>query len=138
MLVGGGGGWQTGDRFGGGLQYFLLMTLCLTPSTITMYMYDASTIVYEYLNDDENSDEYVNINLNTSCFDTQSFINKFKHVNNPIMLSLNIQSLQSKYSELKSFINDLISHGIKVDTLHCKKQGTSNTLTYLTYLVFKN
>ncbi len=96
MLVGGGDG-GLGGGAGGGKPYLILRMPCLTLLTIIPIDYDAKLIIQDYLRDDDNSDEYINVNLSSFYFDAQSFINKFKNTKHPIMLSLNVQSLQSKY-----------------------------------------
>jgi hypothetical protein len=78
--------------------------------------YDASNIIREYLNDDENPDEYVNFVPNSLFYDINTFINTYKDKNN-LILSMKIQSLQSKFNDLKLFIYDLNTHNIKIDAI---------------------
>jgi hypothetical protein len=63
--------------------------------------YNADNLIYEYLNEDDKYNDVININITSRYYDINSFISRFKNSKNPIILSLNIQSLQSKYNELK-------------------------------------
>jgi hypothetical protein len=80
-------------------------------------IYDASNLIQELINDGEGNNEYINFKTGSLYYDASSFISKFKNNNNPIILSLNIQSLQSKYNELKLFILELLTHNIKIDII---------------------
>jgi hypothetical protein len=66
--------------------------------------------------------DVTNINITSRYYDINSFISRFKNSKNPIILSLNIQSLHSKYNELKSFINELANHNVKVDQSSARRE----------------
>jgi hypothetical protein len=80
-------------------------------------LYDNTNTLNNMLHSDDNTDTFTHINLNSAYFDTSSFINKFNNSNNPIFMSVNIQSIQSKFEELKSFVTNLQSHNVNIDVI---------------------
>ena len=52
-----------------------------------------------------------------SYFTEISFINRFKDSKFPLLLNLNICSLQAKYHELSFFLNNLLSNNIPIDII---------------------
>jgi hypothetical protein len=59
----------------------------------------------------------VDINISSQYFDIPTFTSKFKNSKNPLILSINILSLQSKYNEFKSFILEITNCDIKIDVI---------------------
>jgi hypothetical protein len=62
---------------------------------------DASRLLNDYVHDDENISQFFQTRLNSTYSDLDSFSLKFKNSTDPIILSLNVQSLNSKYNGLK-------------------------------------
>ena len=63
-------------------------------------------LIREQNNDDLNNDNiYDNINISSTYYDPDSFANEFKNMKKCSLLSMNIQSLNSKFSELLDLIN---------------------------------
>ena len=67
--------------------------------------------------DDPTSNPYYDIQIESEFFDQTSLINKFKNSLSPIYLSLNVQSLASKYEKLKNFILELSKGGVLVEAV---------------------
>jgi len=67
----------------------------------------------EYVNDDP----YYGINLECKFYDLNSLNTNTNVLNNPIFLSLNVQSLQSKFEDLKTLIMDLVDKNVQIDVL---------------------
>ena len=78
-------------------------------------MYDISKELklYFLLNDPE----FDSPEIPSEFFDSKTFIDKFKNSNRPLYLSLNVQSLMSKFSELKSFINLMTKNDINLEII---------------------
>lgn len=64
-----------------------------------------------------NDPEYDFTDTPSDFFDSNTFISKFKHVNKPLYISLNIQSLMSKFNELKEFINLMLKAGLNIEII---------------------
>lgn len=60
---------------------------------------------------------YENINLSCDYLDTQSFISKYKSVEDISLLSWNIQGLSSHFSQLCDFVDNLASNNFSLDIL---------------------
>ena len=54
--------------------------------------------------DDSNDSPYSNLDVQCSYFDENQYINNFKNLKNISILSLNIQSLSSKFAEFQELI----------------------------------
>jgi hypothetical protein len=67
--------------------------------------YDPDTCIYE------------NIMIDSSFYDVDSFTSKFKNSKQPIFLSVNIQSINAKYGNLKEIITKLNANNIPVEIL---------------------
>jgi|GEM_PF-5382706 len=57
--------------------------------------------------DDINDSPYGDCILSCDYFDEEQFINKFKHSDKLILMSINVQSLHAKFNELSEFILSL-------------------------------
>jgi hypothetical protein len=83
-------------------------------------LYNATTLLNDVTNNlllDGNDVNVINGNIDSLYYDTNCFVNKFKNSNQPLILSINIQSLLSKHQELKTFITELKNNGIVIDVL---------------------
>ena len=67
--------------------------------------------------DDSNDSPYSNLNVQCSYFDENQFINNFKILKNISILSLNIQSLPSKFAEFQELIQNLQINKCEPDIL---------------------
>ena len=72
----------------------------------------------QFIIDEENEfNIFNNIQLNSNYFNINTFAAKYRSENKPLILSLNIQSLQSKFNELVAFISCLSSKQIYIDVI---------------------
>jgi hypothetical protein len=78
---------------------------------------DASDLLTSYLSDNENVSQFFQTNISSSYHDCKTFIDAFKNTSDPIILSLNIQSLNSKYGALKLFTKRLQDFDIPIDLI---------------------
>jgi len=78
---------------------------------------DATGILNNFLHEDENINHFFVTRLESKYFDSESFISTFAKKSKPIIISLNIQSLNSKFLELKCFIDNLVNSGIAIDMI---------------------
>jgi hypothetical protein len=76
--------------------------------------YDISTTMNNILHNEDTTNTFININLKTSFFDLENFISTYKKSKIPLFLSTNIQSLQSKFNELKILITHLLNNSIQI------------------------
>jgi hypothetical protein len=60
---------------------------------------------------------YTQYNVNSSYFDTTSLTAKHSHHKQPLFLSLNTQSLQSKHTSISLLLSELASKQVNVDIL---------------------
>jgi len=60
---------------------------------------------------------YSEINLTSSYFDNDSFVQTFKTSKNPIFLSINVQSLPSKHGNLNVLINEFQKNKIDISVI---------------------
>jgi hypothetical protein len=68
----------------------------------------------EFLRDDDVDNSFLNVELNTSYFSPDEFIQKFSSSNKPLFISTNIQSITSKFNSLNAFISDITLHNVPV------------------------
>jgi hypothetical protein len=90
---------------GGGL----IGTLNLIPD------YNCSTLLNDHLNADH--DMQLNINIGSNYVDYAIFAKKYANSKKPMYLSVNIQSLMSKFDQLKLLINDLMLAHVPIDVI---------------------
>jgi hypothetical protein len=64
--------------------------------------------------DDDWPNPYLHVNIDSCFHDIPTFISKFKNNNNPIFISLNVQSLLSKHAALSDFISGLLNENISI------------------------
>ena len=72
-----------------------------------------STAKYFFERDDFPS-PYEDIIIKHKYFDTPTFVNNFKHHNNPIFFSINIQSLLSKIHSLRDYVDNLSTNSVPI------------------------
>ena len=78
---------------------------------------DACQILNSYIHDDENISHFFQTRLNSAYFDLDSFSHSYKNSSDPIVLSLNVQSLNSKYNGLKDLVAGLQRSVIPIDII---------------------
>jgi exonuclease III len=54
------------------------------------------------------------LKINSNFYDTDAIITKFGNSNELLFISLNIQSLQSKYDSLKEFVSNLVNKNVNI------------------------
>ncbi len=79
--------------------------------------YDISNIVNNYLHQDDENNIFSSINLSSDYQDVHSIVHKYSPRNNPLIISCNIQSLQSKFDKLKSLINEFRTMNLEIDII---------------------
>jgi len=79
--------------------------------------FDAKSLLNDFVSEDEIISQFFTTRLNSSYFDADSFIEKFKNSKEPLILSLNIQSLNSKYLGLKMLVERMHSNNIPLDII---------------------
>ena len=67
-----------------------------------------------YHAEDPLSNPYTEIDLESKFYDLSSLCAKFKNSQNPLIFSLNVQSLPSKHEKLSTFINELVKNGLQI------------------------
>jgi hypothetical protein len=78
---------------------------------------DATHSLNNYILADENVSQFFQTNIKSFYYDTETFINKFKSSTEPLILSINIQSLNSKHTSLKGYIQNLLSANMPIDLI---------------------
>jgi hypothetical protein len=76
---------------------------------------DAEIALNSYIANDENISQFFQTYIKSNYYDLDSFIAAFKNTQEPLLLSLNIQSLNSKYEPLKAFVCDMQLAEIPLD-----------------------
>jgi hypothetical protein len=66
---------------------------------------------------DLETDPIINSNVISSLYDMHTFCDKFSNSKQPIILSLNIQSLNAKYNNLCDLINQLSTKNVTIDII---------------------
>ncbi len=89
----------------------LLLSLNNSPN------YDHSILINNILHANDDTNTFTRINLTSSYYDPNSIIKKFSNTNIPLILSLNAQSLQSKFNALSEFITHLTNNKVKIDII---------------------
>ena len=85
---------------------------------------------------------YNSINISSLFYDSHSLISSFKNTGTPLFLNINIQSLNSKFEKLRSFLLNLHNNNVLVDLVALQETWSirhPNLLTIPGYqpLVFK-
>ena len=70
-----------------------------------------------YFEIDELPNPYSSVNIDSIYYDLSSFEHKFKNDANSLILSVNIQSLNSKFSNLNIFVNQLLNSGVNIEII---------------------
>ncbi len=71
----------------------------------------------KYIYDDDSIGQLFQTQIKSEYHDLISFANKYKGNDDPLILSINIQSINSKYEALKSYVQQLHSLGIRADII---------------------
>jgi len=79
--------------------------------------FDLTNIFNDYFLNDPETNPYSELTIDSVFYDNASFTDKFKNSQMPIFLSLNAQSLQSKYEKLCAFILELCNNDILIDAI---------------------
>ena len=69
--------------------------------------FDLENTFFNYFGDDPESNPYIDVTNHHIYLEKPQLISEFQNNVSPLMLSLNIQSLNSKFNNLNSFIADL-------------------------------
>ena len=81
-------------------------------------IYDSSDYINQFIIDDDSDfNIFSGLNMKSIYYDITSFTNKFKHSKNPVIVSLNVQSIMSKFDSLSNFIYELLSRNINIDVI---------------------
>jgi hypothetical protein len=67
-----------------------------------------------YFSLDDNINPYQHTCISSSYFDNESFITKFRKTHNPIVINLNVQSLNSKINSLRELIQQITDNDIYI------------------------
>ena len=78
---------------------------------------DANTILNNYIHEDDEYQHFFATQINADYHDFESLASKFSNNPKSLLLSVNIQSLPSKFEELKSLVAQLDSRKISVDAI---------------------
>ena len=76
---------------------------------------DLAKILDTYFTLNEQNDDPTE--LKAKFYDSSSFINCFKNLSYPLFISLNVQSLMSKYQELCNFLDSVFEKGVRIDVI---------------------
>ena len=115
------GGYGTG--FGWGWRWLVFQFVKMNDDTQLGVLnirpeLNSSDFLNQFIIDEENDFNIFNdIHLSSIYYNIESFAVKCKSINKPIIISLNIQSLQSKFNELVSFIECLSNKNIFIDII---------------------
>jgi len=77
----------------------------------------AKNLLNSLINDDEAAGQFFSTNIDSNYYDVNSFRASYSNSTSPIFLSLNIQSLQSKFADLKHFLSELSNSKISIDLI---------------------
>ena len=88
------------------------------------------------IQDDDNVSQFFNTNLSSKYADVVSFKTSFHKSDSPLILSVSIQSLNSKFTDLKNLVTDLQMRKFQLISLFSRKLGTFNILNFLKFLAF--
>ncbi len=138
--------WGLGDGGGGGIAGrvcwgrggtathtdILLDALNSNPSL------DASDLLNSLITDDENISQFFQTHIDSSYTDTNLFIETFRNNSEPILLSLIIQSLNSKYDQLKILISRFTDANLPIDLIILQETLGLKFPALLTILGFQN
>jgi hypothetical protein len=100
--------------------------------------FDASNILNSYISDDENVSQFFSTQIGSKYLDAETFSTCFKGSKAPLILSINIQSLNSKYEKLKLFMETLRLSKVPVDVLILQETWDIKYPAQLTIPGFQN
>jgi hypothetical protein len=79
--------------------------------------YDTSTMLNNFIHTDDDLNIFSHINLTSSYHNFSSLQTNYGPTTSPLLLSINIQSLQSKFSNLVQLIQEINTQGFKIDVI---------------------
>ena len=138
------GGDGRGGRGGGGVSGRFLVGVYIMESTAVMPA--PNDVLLDTLNNkpEYNLNSYPHfiknvtdpdltsiITNNSLFYDTTCLINIFANCKQPLYLSLNIQSLQSKFNNFNSFINQLLVNKVNIDAIALQETWNLNNSVLL-------
>ena len=93
-------------------------------------------------NDDIDLNPYNSLTIDSQFYNSKSFISRFKDNKQPLFLNLNVQSLNSKYENLKNLILSYTNNNILIELIALQETWTIKHHNLLTIpgfqpLVFK-
>ncbi len=91
-----------------------------------------------YRDFDLDNNPYSNVVLSSNYYDMYSLSTQLREHDSPLFLSINIQSLNSKYKELCTQIIELQKQKSRLMLLQFRKRGKSASLMYYLYPVFSH
>ena len=59
----------------------------------------------------------MNITIDSTFEDLNTFVSKFQNSNKPLFLNLNVQAINSKFENLKQLIVNITNKGIQIDVI---------------------
>jgi hypothetical protein len=78
---------------------------------------DFKTSLYNVPYIDPDTDPVLTNNINSLFYDADSFINKFSNVKSPVIISINVQSLNAKHDNLKQLLVRMSKKNVQVDVV---------------------
>jgi hypothetical protein len=78
---------------------------------------DASLSLNSLITEDENISQFFQTQIHSIFSDTDLFIDTFRNTSGPLIISLNIQSLSSKFNHLKILIDRLLNVNLPLDMI---------------------
>jgi hypothetical protein len=78
---------------------------------------DATKYLNEYISNDENISQFFQTKISSSYVDINTLLKTFTKTTEPLLLSINIQSLNSKFESLKAMVRTLQNSEIPVDLI---------------------
>ncbi len=79
--------------------------------------YDHSVLLNNFLQTNDDTQTFTNVNISSLYHDINSLTTNYSNSKTPLILSLNIQSLQSKFNALVDFITQLETLSITIDVI---------------------
>ena len=67
--------------------------------------------------DPDDCNPYMNITIDSTFEDLNTFVSKFQNSNKPLFLNLNVQAINSKFENLKQLIVNITNKGIQIDVI---------------------
>jgi hypothetical protein len=78
---------------------------------------DAHEYLNNYIKDDENVSQFFDTELQSKYYDINSMIGTFGNKNKALIVSLNVQSLMSKFNDLNEYILNLVEKNVQIEVI---------------------